>query len=77
MKVPENIQHAFILFILKGGYKFKRTPCGVQYYKAGKEPLFISISGKLNQAMQERWDLFCKMWLKNGKEFLEKLGLVA
>lgn len=75
MKAPENIQHAFILFILSGGYRFKRTPCGVQYYKAGKEPLFIGSDGKCNQALRARWDLFCKMWLKNGKEFLEGLGV--
>lgn len=83
MKAPENIQHAFILFILSGGYKFKAMSCGVQYYKAGKDALFIDVNGKMNDAMRDRWNLFCKMWLKNGKEFIDgffenkELGMVA
>ena len=75
MKAPENIQHAFILFILSGGYRFKRTPCGVQYYKAGKDALFIGTNCQMNEAMKARWDLFCRVWLRDGKEFLEGLGV--
>ncbi|MBU3845919.1 MAG: hypothetical protein H9855_02875 [Candidatus Acinetobacter avistercoris] len=75
MKVPEKIQLAFIQFIFCGGYKVKPTPCGVQYYKAGKDALFIGTNCQMNEAMKARWNLFCKMWLKNGKEFLDGLGV--
>lgn len=75
MKVPEKIQRAFVKFIFRDGYKVKPTPQGVQYYKAGKDALFIGTNCQMNEAMKARWDLFCKMWLKNGKEFLEGLGV--
>ena len=75
MKVPEKIQRAFVKFIFRGGYKVKPTPQGVQYYKAGKDALFIGTNCQMNEAMKARWNLFCKMWLKNGKEFLDGLGV--
>lgn len=52
MKVPEKIQRAFDKFIKNGGYKVKPTPCGVQYYKAGKDALFIDTNCKMNEAMK-------------------------
>lgn len=75
MKVPEKIQHAFVKFIFRGGYKVKPTPQGVQYYKAGKDALFIDTNCQMNEAMKARWDLFCRVWLRDGKEFLDELGV--
>ena len=70
--VSKNILICFENWLIKGGFKGKRTLTSVQFFNA-KQRLEIDYTGRMNKAMKRKYVLFLKQYLNNGKEFLESL----
>ena len=70
--VSKNILMCFENWLIKGGFKGKRTQISVQYFNA-KQRLEMDYTGRMNKAMKRKYMLFLKQYLNNGKEFLESL----
>jgi hypothetical protein len=68
----KNILMCFENWLLKRGFKGKRTLTSVQYFNA-KERLEMDYTGRMNKPMKQRYEMFLKQYLNNGKEFLESL----
>ena len=68
----KNILACFEIWLIKGGFKGKRTQTSVQYFNA-KQRLEMDYTGRMNKAMERKYVLFLKLYLNNGKEFLESL----
>ena len=68
----KNILSCFEIWLIKGGFKGKRTLTSVQYFNA-KERLEMDYTGRMNKPMKKKYVLFLKQYLNNGKEFLESL----
>ncbi len=68
----KNILTCFEIWLNKGGFIGKRTQTSVQYFNA-KERLEMDYTGRMNKPMKQRYEVFLKQYLKNGKEFLESL----
>lgn len=63
----------FTMFLINDGYDYEVGDATVYFSKPTKQQIKISINGKMNNAGKERYALFLKIWLKRGKEFIEKL----
>lgn len=74
--VSKNILTCFENWLLKCGFKGKRTQTSVQYFNA-KERLEIDYTGRMNKPMKQRYKAFLKQYLNNGKEFLESLKVAV
>lgn len=70
--VNKNILACFEIWLIKGGFKGKRTQTSVQYFNA-KQRLEMDYTGRMNKPMKQRYEIFLKQYLNNGKEFLERL----
>ena len=70
--VSKNILMCFENWLIKGGFKGKRTLTSVQFFNA-KQRLEIDYTGRMNKAMKQKYVLFLKQYLNGGKEFLEGL----
>ncbi|QXR27008.1 hypothetical protein [Acinetobacter junii] len=70
--VSKNILACFEIWLIKGGFKGKRTQISVQYFNA-KQRLEMDYTGRMNKPMKQRYEMFLKQYLNNGKEFLESL----
>ncbi|WP_033134647.1 hypothetical protein [Acinetobacter sp. MN12] len=70
--VSKNILMCFEIWLIKGGFKGKRTQTSVQYFNA-KQRLEMDYTGRMNKLMKQKYMLFLKQYLNNGKEFLESL----
>ena len=70
--MSKNILACFEIWLIKGGFKGKRTQTSVQYFNA-KERLEMDYTGRMNKAMKRKYVLFLKQYLNGGKEFLEGL----
>ena len=70
--VNQNILACFEIWLIKGGFKGKRTQTSVQYFNA-KQRLEMDYTGRMNKPMKQRYEIFLKQYLNNGKEFLESL----
>ena len=70
--VSKNILMCFENWLIRGGFKGKRTQTSVQYFNA-KERLEIDYAGRMNRPMKRKYVLFLKQYLNGGKEFLESL----
>ena len=68
----KNILTCFENWLIKGGFKGKRTLTSVQFFNA-KQRLEMDYTGRMNKAMKRKYMLFLKLYLNNGKEFLESL----
>ena len=70
--VSKNILACFEIWLIKGGFKGKRTQTSVQFFNA-RERLEIDYTGRMNKPMKKKYVLFLKQYLNGGKEFLESL----
>ena len=70
--VSKNILACFEIWLIKDGFKGKRTQISVQYFNA-KQRLEMDYTGRMNKPMKQRYEIFLKQYLNNGKEFLEGL----
>ena len=70
--VSKNILMCFENWLIRGGFKGKRTQISVQYFNA-KQRLEMDYTGRMNKPMKQRYEMFLKQYLNNGKEFLESL----
>ena len=70
--VSKNILTCFEIWLIRSGFKGKRTQTSVQYFNA-KQRLEMDYTGRMNKAMKRKYMLFLKLYLNNGKEFLESL----
>ena len=68
----KNIIACIEIWLFKEGFKGKRTQISVQYFNA-KQRLEMDYTGRMNKAMKQRYEIFLKQYLNNGKEFLESL----
>ncbi|WP_151711218.1 hypothetical protein [Acinetobacter junii] len=68
----KNILMCFENWLIRRGFKGKRTQTSVQYFNA-KERLEMDYTGRMNKPMKQRYEMFLKQYLNNGKEFLESL----
>ena len=73
--VNKNILACFEIWLIKGGFKGKRTQISVQYFNA-KQRLEMDYTGRMNKPMKRKYVLFLKQYLNGGKEFLESLKVV-
>ncbi|MDQ8953396.1 hypothetical protein RFH42_10540 [Acinetobacter rudis] len=67
-------QKAFVVFLLNDGYQPVETKQGVSYVRDGSPTLQLNFDGSFNQSLKKRWNLFLKLWLKNGKDWIEALA---
>jgi len=74
--VSKNILTCFENWLIKCGFKGKRTLTSVQYFNA-KERLEMDYTGRMNKPMKRKYVLFLKQYLNNGKEFLESLKVAV
>ena len=74
--VSKNILMCFENWLIKDGFKGKRTQISVQYFNA-KERLEMDYTGRMNKPMKQRYEIFLKQYLNNGKEFLESLKVAG
>ena len=70
--VSKNILMCFENWLIKEGFKGKRTKITFQYFNT-KERLEIDYTGRMNKPMKRKYVLFLKQYLNGGKEFLESL----
>ena len=68
----KNILACFEIWLIRSGFKGKRTQTSVQYFNA-KQRLEMDYTGRMNKPMKQKYMLFLKQYLNNGKEFLESL----
>lgn len=68
----KNILMCFENWLIKGGFKGKRTQISVQYFNA-KQRLEMDYLGRMNKPMKQKYMIFLKQYLNGGKEFLEGL----
>ena len=79
MICPEQLIPAFTMFIASDGYQcvINKIIGESTFTKANKPGLKIDKLGKMNEAAQKRFELFLKLWLKNGKDFVLRLRAQA
>ena len=70
--MSKNILTCFENWLIKGGFKGKRTLTSVQFFNA-KQRLEMDYTGRMNKPMKRKYVLFLKQYLNGGKEFLESL----
>ena len=70
--MSKNILTCFENWLIKGGFKGKRTLTSVQFFNA-KQRLEMDYTGRMNKPMKRKYVLFLKQYLNGGKEFLERL----
>ncbi len=68
----KNILMCFENWLIRDGFKGKRTQTSVQYFNA-KERLEMDYTGRMNKLMKRKYVLFLKQYLNGGKEFEEHL----
>lgn len=68
----KKILMCFETWLIRGGFKGKRTQTSVQYFNA-KQRLEMDYTGRMNKPMKQRYEIFLKQYLNGGKEFLESL----
>lgn len=71
-KIPLSISNAFRQFLSNGGFKLEINSGGLRFFKA-KERLVCTSDGAMNRAMRKKFKVFLNVWLRDGKEFIEKL----
>lgn len=67
-------QKAFVVFLLNDGYQPIETKQGVLYVREGSPDLRLNFDGSFSQSLKKRWDLFLKLWLRNGKDWIDGLA---
>ncbi|WP_374663862.1 hypothetical protein [Acinetobacter sp.] len=79
MMCPQQLILAFTMFVANDGYQcvINKIIGEAVFTKANKPGLKIDRLGKMNEAAQKRYELFLRMWLKNGKEFILRLQAQA
>lgn len=70
----KNILMCFEKWLIRGGFKGKRTQTSVQYFNA-KQRLEMDYLGRMNKPMKQKYMLFLKQYLNNGKSFIDDLNL--
>ena len=53
----KNILACFEIWLIKGGFKGKRTQTSVQYFNA-KQRLEMDYTGRMNKPMKQRYEIF-------------------
>ena len=79
MICPKHLIPVFTMFIASDGYQcvINKIIGEATFTKANKPGLKIDKLGKMNEATQKRYELFLKLWLKNGKDFVLRLRAQA
>ncbi|AXY56838.1 hypothetical protein CDG60_09850 [Acinetobacter chinensis] len=79
MICPAQLIPAFTMFIATDGYKcvINKIVGEAVFTKANKPGLKIDRFGNMNEPAQKRYELFLKLWLKNGKAFVLRLQAQA
>lgn len=57
--MSKNILACFEIWLIKGGFKGKRTHTSVQFFNA-KERLEMDYTGRMNKPMKQRYEIFLK-----------------
>jgi hypothetical protein len=70
-----NILMCFEVWLIRGGFIPKRTQKSTQYFNK-KYRLEIDYTGRMNKQMKEKYKLFLKQYLNNGKAFLDDLKVM-
>ena len=78
-KCPSHLIPALAVFIVNDAYKasISKSKKVIAYTKPCKPTLTIDHRGEMNEAMQKRYVLFLKIWLKFGKDFIQRLKAQA
>ncbi len=69
----KNLAAAFTMFLINDGHSYEVGKDSVYFTKPNKKQVRIDRSGKMNDMGQSRYEVFLKMWLQRGKEFITKL----
>ena len=79
MICPKQLIPAFTMFVANDDYQcvINKIIGEATFTKANKPGLKIDRLGNMNEAAQKRFELFLKLWLKNGKEFVLRLQAQA
>ena len=79
MICPKQLIPAFTMFVANDDYQcvINKIIGEATFTKANKPGLRIDRLGNMNEAAQKRFELFLKLWLKNGKEFVLRLQAQA
>ena len=79
MICPKHLIPVFTIFNASDGYQcvINKIIGEATFTKANKPGLKIDKLGKMNEAAQKRYELFLKLWLKNGKDFVLRLRAQA
>lgn len=79
MICPKSLVPAFTMFLACDGYQcvINQIIGECVFTKANKPGLKIDKLGNMNEAAKKRYELFLKLWLKNGKEFIHRLQAQA
>ena len=72
MICPKQIIPAFTMFVASDGYQcvINKIIGEANFTKANQPSLKIDGLGNMNKAAQKRYELFLRLWLKNGKDFV-------
>ena len=70
----KKILMCFENWLIRGGFKGKRTQISVQYFNA-KQRLEMDYTGRMNKPMKQKYMLFLKQYFNNGKGFIQDLRL--
>lgn len=78
-RLPNELSPAFMEWCLRGGHSIKVKKDRVCIHKDQKrgevicKPGVIQESYAMNDYLIERFQLFCRQWLKYGKSFVDEL----
>jgi len=75
MMLPEPLIEKFIVFNCNAGFSVKGTHKGFYLSKKNKKSLFVSNEGLMNKEAQERYQLMLKIWLRDGRCFMDNLNV--
>lgn len=73
--LPEPLTEKFIVFNCNAGFSVKGTDKGFYLSKKNKKSLFVSNKGVMNKEAQERYELMLKVWLRDGRSFMDDLNI--
>ena len=79
MICPKHLIPVFTIFNANDEYHcvINKIQGEAVFTKPNKPSLKIDGLGKMNEAAQKRFELFLKLWLKNGKDFVLRLRAQA
>ena len=79
MTCPQNLIGPFSIFVINNDYccTVNKLQGDIVFTKTKKPSLKIDRFGNMNEAAQQRYELFLRMWLAHGKQFMIRLQAQA